>query len=205
MTKSELKKYLERTLDIIRTAKQYVYDSQCILLLDTAEKDEVIRPNKFMYRTYVALWTLAIIDTHKLFGGRNDDSRLQKLIYYLMDAYRNSDWREDITLEEIKILEAKLADPKVVAAAELLKELRSQHYAHKQRTPKRHETEVGLDFKGADFLLNVAEGLCDTINEKLFDNRVAKHKIDKESVNMTIEHLVKKDVRQPKLKALRSS
>ena len=192
MKKKELQKHLEWTFDIIITAQQYLFDSRTILLLDTDEEDHIISPNKFMTRAYEAFWYLSVIDAHKLFGGKNDDYRIQKLINYLRDTHRNSEWKDRISLKEINSLESKLKEPEVVTKTELLNELRNQHYAHKQKSPNRYSTQIELYFEGVDFLLTVAENVCDEVNKKVFDNRAFKYVVDKDSIRSNMDNLVER-------------
>lgn len=190
MKKEYLRKHLETTYGIIRSAQQRIYDSQRILLLDTDEQDQIIRPNKFMYRAYESFWILAVIGTYMLFGSDNDDYRLQKLINYLRNSYRNSEWKNDITLHEINELAAQLSAPDVVEKTKLLHEARNQHYAHKQKSPNRHWGDIDLYYEGMDYLLKVAETFCDSINRKVFGNEAFNYPVDTDSVNTTINELV---------------
>jgi len=190
MTKRELGIHIDTMLDITSKAKQYAYDSFNLIMLDSSVKDMIVRHDKFLNKTRSAFWTLAIIETHKLFGGGYDYFRFENLFKLLRSNYPNSEWKHNISLDEITHIESIFSSNEMKSKIKELKELRNQHYAHLDQDPNNHIMNIRLFYKDLEELFAISEKVCINLKEKLFNTQCSKVMLDKNSINQLIDKLV---------------
>jgi hypothetical protein len=188
-TKAELKPILEETFLLLHEARQCYYDSYNLIYLD-AEKWSLIRRKQFLVRAHINLWKMAVIETAKLFGGANEGFRLITLINVLINNYKDSEWKDTMQLNEIKDLKGLLESERVVSRVENLMELRSQHYAHKQKVPKNNKSDVFLYYEDIDELLKIGESICNVIYQKVFDCQRLVNSYDERGVKQLINDIL---------------
>lgn len=190
MTKTHIITRINTILEILKTAKQYLNDSYDILILDSPDEDLIIRPNKFFIRTQRAFWALAIIETHKIFGGNNDYFTIEKLFQYIESSIKEYEPQICITREKFQELSAILNSQEVKTNIKKIKELRNKHYAHRDKQPKQGACEIGLYYDHIDKLIKIGENMCIELKTLILEKEYSLMPIDVSSCKGLIHDLV---------------
>lgn len=178
MSIEQLKKYFEELLYILNRGGQFLLDSHSLLMTESSAEFTLVNRNRFLSRVRDNFWVLSIIEFYKIYGGKNDDYRLHKLINLLKHNYSSSEWKTQITLQEIIELEALLNDNETVSRITKLHELRNQHYAHRQKNPNNNSHQIGFYAEDLNELYKLAILICNKLIEKLFKEESFSYKID---------------------------
>ena len=130
------------------------------------------------------MWYTLTIDLNKLLVN-NDGQKynLHKLLNKLVNNYARSDWRNNIELDDLRTLQAKLSGVEMDDMVDRLKTLRDRNYAHRDRpkiqikeeTLENEEVEIKEDINPIltlgeyKQLIEVARDIYNSLNNKIFN------------------------------------
>ncbi len=178
---------LPNMFNILQLARQHVYDSKSLICSDTTEEHLTIRRSKFLMRTQVSLYILAIIETSKIFGRDGDYYNLHKVINIVKHGYQSV--KTKISKEQIADFENQINSEKVKKSISKLHELRDEHYAHSDKTPQNDVHGVGLYYDELLEIIELAEKICCTLSEKLYDEQRITEIFDRNGVKSLVKKL----------------
>lgn len=170
---AEIETDLEKISDILRVARKLAFDCHSMLLSDNVTFS-IISRDKFLTRVRDSFWELAIIELSKLYGQnkRNDQCSLFVLLKYLEENRLNSEWRDKISTDEINRLLYDLNSDATKIRIDKLFDLRNQHYAHTDKTPKKNKYDIQFYFEDCFFLIELAEGIIKYLSDKILNKSI---------------------------------
>lgn len=168
-TKQDLKEKLIYIVEIILDVKKLVNDSYRMLMADSSEKFTLISRDSFLTRVRNSFEKLAVIELTKLYGSKSDNYRLDALLNDLLSNYKNSEWTHSISKVDLDDLLSHLNDDEMHSRKVKLKELRDQHYAHRDQNPKNNVHDIRFYYSDFAYLLRVAELIIDELMQKIFE------------------------------------
>lgn len=169
--------------EILISCRELTYDSYYMLLTDTSEKTTVIFQDKFLVRVRESFWKLAIIELTKIYGDNadNDHYSVPILISNLKRRHASSAWKNKITSDELRLIHKSLKALEIKNQIKKLLELRNQHYAHTDKSPKNNIYDVKFYFDDCISLIKNAENIILKLSV-VFDCKI-------EFPNYTGEHM----------------
>ena len=182
-TKAELREDLDVILNILLTITQAVNGLDNWHSL-SADNIKALHPFRFVTTLRYWMWYTLTIDLNKLLVN-NDGQKynLHKLLNKLVNNYARSDWRNNIELDDLRTLQAKLSGVEMDDMVDRLKTLRDRNYAHRDRpkiqikkeTLENEEVEIKEDINPIltlgeyKQLIEVARDIYNSLNYKIFN------------------------------------
>lgn len=169
MTIDEIKIKLNKTISILNDSKILERDSYKIITTDSSEKFTIIDNNDFLKNITLSLWKLSIIELHKLFGGKNDNFKISKLLTDILETQEKSEWCDLITKIELENLQKKMESLETIKNIENLKYIRDKYYAHSDENPKKSIYEIKYFHESSNYLIQLADNILEQLMVKLID------------------------------------
>lgn len=173
MNIQDIEKDLIKCNDILIFSRQLIYDSYHMLMTNKNEKFTIILRDKFLNRVRDPFRILATIELSKLFENKNKCFSIVCLIKILEEEYEQSDWKNMISLYELKQIKFKLNAEDTKKQIKNLKEIRDQHYAHSDKTPENNIYDIALYYEDYFSIINKSELILQTLFNKLLDKSIS--------------------------------
>lgn len=188
----DLRNKLNKIIQILEDSKKLMNDSYRMLMAESSEKFILISRNKFLTRVRNSFWKLAVIELTKLYGSRNDYFRLDMLIDQMIFNYKNAEWSTKISKADLEILQTTLSNNEILLRKEKLKEIRNQHYAHKDQNPDHNIHDIEFYYIDFAYLIRAAELIIDELMLKIFELSTSFNTYDGEDADNFLNTLLKK-------------
>lgn len=188
----DLRNKLNEIIQILEDSKKLMNDSYRMLMADSSEKFSLINRNKFLTRVRDSFWKLAVIELTKLYGSRNDCFRLDMLIDQMILNYENAEWSTNISKADLETLQTTLNNNEILIRKEKLKEIRDQHYAHKDQNPDHNIHDIKFYYIDLDELIRAAELIISELMLKIFGLSSSFNTYDGEDVDNFLNTHLKK-------------
>ncbi len=187
MTINEIKIRLDKTISILNNSKILERDSYIMIMTDNSEKFTIVDNNEFLKNVRISLWKLSIIELHKLFGGKNDDFKISKLLDDISSELKKSEWRNCITENEINNIKQYLQSPETIEKIANLNDLRNQYYAHTDKKPKKNIYDIKYYYDSSNYLIQLADNILEQLMIKLIDKNFKILKYEGENATNFLE------------------
>ena len=138
-------------------------------MTDSSEKFSLISKDNFLTRVRDSFWKLAIIESTKLYGSRNDQYRIELVIDQMLFNHKYAEWKTKIPKIDLKKFQNHLNSNDVQTNMKKLKEIRNQYYAHKDENPDHNIYEIKFYYIDFAFLLRTAELIISELMIKIFE------------------------------------
>jgi hypothetical protein len=164
ITEEELQCDTEKMLSLCSSAKLSFDD--CLYMRNTANPEEraVIENDVYVQRSMFVHGVFAVLQITKLFGGKNDDYAIAKLLNKLFEAQPQAAWRDKLDRARIQGWQDKLASPEVSDPAQRLRTLRDKHFAHADKGTPSLDGELRSFWTDMPILLDLADEIAGAVS-----------------------------------------
>lgn len=167
--KLELEFEIAKREAIYFTAKGFYYECRYLFLPETDEEKFILESEPFLQKARILFWSMSIIELCKLFGGKNDSFTMEKLLNTLLNNYKNSEWKNKISKEQIVEWKQKITTHE--KHIKKIRKLRDEYYSHAQRNPEVPYLELYKDNGEIEELLRFAKEVLEKLRFELLKNR----------------------------------
>jgi len=157
MTKEELREDTGKMLSLWMSAQLAFDDYKYLRNPDTEIERAVVEHDPYIQRSTYIQGVFCVLQLSKIFGGKNDDFSLRKLLNKLLNEHRGSPWSDKLALTTIKEWIAELEADPIAQSAKRLSDMRDKHFAHSDRNAPPIEDLITSFWTDAPILLAFAD------------------------------------------------
>jgi len=162
-TVEELHSHLRDIFTILYRAVLFYRDAYYLNNPDSIEETVIANSSSFIKRTRYAYWFVAVIELCKLFGKKNDNFSLYKLLNILCNNFKSSEWYSIQNLQTIKDLQGKINSTEIQTLINNLHGIRDKYYAHSDKNPEKSLEEYTPEFLEVDKLIELSKQIITRI------------------------------------------
>ncbi len=171
---------------LIANSTYYFENLELISTSFTEDRNEVFNSFPFLCKMRISLWSLIILDIHKLLSSsENDRYRLISIINRIQNNYRNIKWEHKLSKEDIEILKSRIINEQV--NIEKIKEIRDTRIAHFDN--KYSKTIV--KFEELKRLILLCQNTSNDLNLALFDSTTSWRFSKAETILPVVDNLTR--------------